>query len=70
MLSGYGFLARQVKSSPPDSIQLTIPETIIDMIGMPISYLFTNSRGFLELRDLSGEKLDESDSEEWNQVKD
>lgn len=49
LLKTYQYLHRLVKMSPPNSIKLNIPETIFCSFDKTVIYIFTNSKGFLEV---------------------
>jgi len=54
LLRSFQFLAERVRRSPPNSIRLRVPETLIFSFEASISYLYTNAKGFLAIRQLNG----------------
>ena len=59
----YQFLAKYVRQSPRDSIKTNIPETLILSFERTVTYLYTNSRGYLEI-EVFNEDNDSDDSKD------
>ena len=52
-MNTYKFLADSVRKSPKNSIKVAIPETLIFSFDDVITYLFTNSLGFLQVIEIN-----------------
>ena len=48
LMKSYRVIEQLIKANPKDSIKMTVPETILCGLDQVVTYIYTNSKGYLE----------------------
>ena len=69
LMRSYRVIEEMIKTNPKDSIRMAVPETILCGFDQVVTYIFTNSKGYLEAEYINQEDDKSSCSDRSDEMK-